>query len=226
MNLRLRTLGSTPAVWLFATLGLWAAGAGAEVIRCIDAAGNITYQDVPCNPGQAGRNVPLPTAESPDNAAAWEAAARDARVIKGMPKRWVIRARGTPAEIRPGSAREEATEIWRYTGGNGTLLVGFAGSDVNWIREEGARGGERAAPSPAAATRGAHNRRFVIAGRYCEHVVAEIGPPDRQESLAASTANAGVRYIYEPQSGDPQMRTVFSCVGGKVADVERTVVTR
>jgi hypothetical protein len=65
----------------------------------------------------------------------------------------------------------------------------------------------------------------VIAGRYCEHVLAEIGPPDRQQPLPASgDSAAGVRYFYEPQAGDPRMRTVFSCIAGKVADVERTVV--
>ena len=41
---------------------------------------------------------------------------------------------------------------------------------------------------------------------------------------AAAPTTAGVRYYYEPAEGDPQMRTVFSCIGGKVADVERTLV--
>lgn len=225
--------------WLALLAPLWpvfgaclAGDAGAEVIRCLDAAGNITYQDVPCEPGQAARSVTLPPAESRDSASAWEAAARDARVIKGMPKRWVIRARGTPVEIRPGTASEAATEIWRYAGRDGALVVGFAGPDVAWVRDDGARKGEpaevarKSEPVPATpvpeTTRGPQNRRFVIVGRYCEHVVAEIGSPDRQESLPGP--EGGVRYFYEPQPGDPQMRTAFSCIRGKIADVERTVV--
>ena len=72
----------------------------------------------------------------------------------------------------------------------------------------------------------------MIAGRFCEHVFAEIGAADREEPLApppdtagaAPPGQAGKRYFYEPQAGDPQMRTVFSCIGGKVADVERTLV--
>jgi Domain of unknown function (DUF4124) len=216
---------------------LLAPGAAAEVVKCIDVNGNITYQDVPCTGGQAGRKVELPKSESIEDTTAWEAAARDARVVKGMPKRWVLRSRGAPAEIRPPAAREDATEVWRYAAKDGALLIGFAGPNVAWVRDEP---GTRAAPPPAAAraadsaaanaaanatTRGAQNRRFVIAGRFCEHVFAEIGTADREEPLAAPVAAApGTRYIYEPQAGDPQMRTVFSCVSGKVADVERTVV--
>ena len=222
-----RRLANRAFAWIVVgLLPCLAVTASAQVVRCVDAAGNITYQDAPCERGQTARNVTLPSAETRDNAAAWEAAARDGRVIKGMPKRWVIRARGTPLEIRPGSARDDATEIWRYVGRDGSLLVGFAGSDVQWIRDDSARRSEpvSASPSTASAVRGPENRRFVIAGRYCEHVIAEIGPPDRQEPLAFAAGEAGFRFFYEPVTGDPQMRTVFSCIGGKVADVERTVV--
>jgi len=204
-----------------------------NVVKCIDANGNITYQDVPCTAGHVGRSVELPQAEAREDTSAWEAAARDARVVKGMPKRWVLRARGAPAEIRPATISEQATEVWRYSAKDGALLVGFAGPDVAWVRDESAA---RAAAPPSAGadaiTRGAQNRRFVIAGRFCEHVFAEIGAADREEPLASpadaagapTPAPAGTRYTYEPKAGDPQMRTVFSCVGGKVADVERTVV--
>ena len=208
----------------------------------MDADGNVTYQDSPCTSGQAGRQVALPKAETREDTSAWEAAAREARVVKGMPKRWVLRARGTPAEITPGSAREEATEIWRYAGKDGTQLVGFAGPNVAWIRGAAPPGTAAATPAPAAAAgaaaatapaapsgtgalQGAHNRRFVIAGRYCEHVFAEIGAADRQAPVAAAPGvAAGIRYTYEPMAGDPQMRTVFTCADGKVADVERTLV--
>jgi hypothetical protein len=170
----------------------------------------------------------LPPAEARDDASAWEAAAKDARVVKGMPKRWVLRARGSPAEIRPATAREGASEVWRYAGRDGAMLVGFAGSDVAWVRDDGtAKEVEPRVATPAndMPVRGAQNRRFVIAGRYCEHVFAEIGPPDRQEPLDNNPANArNLRNYYEPQPGDPQMRTVFTCVAGKVVDVERTVV--
>ena len=242
-----------------------AGGAFAQgVVKCIDVDGNVTYQDSPCPSGRAGRPVDLPKAETREDTSAWEAAARDARVVRGMPKRWVLKSRGAPLEIRPGAPREDATEVWRYAGKEGVLLVGFAGPNVGWVRDEAVpRSGAPApvmttapppaamttappppamttAPSPpatsiapaapavasaaatappAAAIRGAQNRRFVLEGRYCEHVFAEIGPADREEPLPTG----GVRYYYDPREGDPAMRTVFSCVGGKVADVERTM---
>lgn len=211
-----------------------AAAASAQgLVKCVDATGNVTYQDSPCAAGQAGRAVEMPKAETREDTGAWEAAAKDARVIKGMPKRWVLRSRGAPVEIRPGGAREEATEVWRYQTRDGNYLVGFAGSNVAWTREEAA---SRTATPPATtvvttpATRGAQNRKFVLPGRYCEHVFAEIGTADREETLTpaaggnAPAAAAIKRYYYEPQDGDPSMRTVFSCVDGKVTDVERTVV--
>lgn len=205
------------------------------VVKCVDGDGNVTYQNSNCTGGQAGRPVTLPKAESRDEAGLWEAAAKDARVVVGMPKRWVLRARGTPVEIRPAAARDGATEVWRYAPRDGvTLLVGFAGPNVAWMRDDAVRresasvapaGAPAGAPANAVAdgsTRGAQNRRFVIAGRYCEHVFAEIGTADRQEALPGP--NAGTRHIYEPQSGEPTMRTAFSCIGGKVADVDRTMV--
>jgi hypothetical protein len=204
---------------------------GQGLLKCVDASGNVTYQDSPCTPGQSGRVVELPKAEVREDTSAWEAAARDARVIAGMPKRWVLRSRGAPGEIRPGGVREEATEVWRYPVKDGALLVGFAGPNVAWVREDTPARVPAAAPAPSpaknAATRGPHNRRFVIAGRFCEHVFAEIGAADREEPVIAADPSGtatGKRYYYEPQAGDPSMRTAFSCIDGRVADVERTLV--
>lgn len=221
--------------WLMVALG---AAAQSGVVKCIDPAGNTTYQDAPCEPGQAGRSVELPKAEDRALTEPWEAAAREGRVIRGMPKRWVLRARGAPLEIRPGSIRDEATEIWRYAARGGVYLVGFSGPDVAWTREETAPiqpadpgkgttdAGKAKADSAKEAvnpgTRGPQNRRFVISGRYCEHVFAEIGAADRQEPVPGLPG--AVRYFYEPRVGDPLMRTAFMCVEGRVAEVERTVV--
>ncbi len=213
--------------------------AAQPVVKCLDAAGNVTYQNSPCEKGQAARPIEMPKAENLDDTSAWETAASESKVVRGMPKRWVLRSRGAPAEIRRGGPREGASEVWRYGGtDSAALLVGFRGEDVVWVRDD-ARPAAPATTLPPAAdtprqaaaapgsvsTRGPQNRRFVIAGRYCEHVFAEIGVPDREVPVAATaTAPAGVRYYYEPASGDPSMRTVFSCIDGRVADVERTLV--
>lgn len=212
-------------------------------MKCLDGNGNVTYQNSPCDKGQAARPMDLPKAESKDDTSAWTAAAQDGQVLRGMPKRWVLRARGAPAEIRRGGPREGASEVWRYAGGaaaSGALLVGFQGEEVAWVRDDRTPAAPAPSPSPSAtmavpstpsraaapdseSTRGPQNRRFVIAGRYCEHVFAEIGVADREEALAGAPATAK-RYYYEPAPGDPSMRTVFSCIDGRVGEVERTVV--
>ena len=139
-----------------------AAGQG-SVVKCIDSYGNITYQDAPCAAGQAGRTIELPKAETREDTSEWEAAARDSRVVNGMPKRWVLRARGAPVEIRPASAREDATEVWRYLAKDGALLVGFAGSNVVWVRNEAVR-----APAPASAP-APHPRQPAATSRRAAH---------------------------------------------------------
>jgi len=223
-----------------------AAASAQAIVKCVDADGNVTYQDAPCGRGTAGRNVEMPKAETREDTTAWEEAARTARIVTGMPKRWVLRSRGAPSEIRPPGAREDATEVWRYEAKDGGLLVGFAGPNVAWVRVDATPppapkpqaappGAAAAAPAASVSIKGAQNRKFVLPGRYCEHVFAEIGPADREETLAAGAAPAPgadapsaegtpKRYYYDPAAGDASMRTVFTCVDGKVADVERTVV--
>ena len=239
--------------WLFAAAS---AGAAAQsIVKCVDADGNVTYQDAPCTKGTAGRNVEMPKTETREDTTAWEEAAKQSRVVRGMPKRWVLRSKGAPYEIRPPTPREDASEVWRYGGKDSApIIVGFAGPNVAWVRDDttpmpAPRPAGTAAPAapaspavPAASAangkptaQGAQNRRFVLPGRYCEHVFAEIGPADREETVAPPAPEAGAeprpaapenvkRYFYDPSEGDPTMRTVFTCVDGKVADVERTVV--
>jgi hypothetical protein len=218
-----------------------AAASAQSIVKCVDGAGNVTYQDAPCTKGEAGRNVELPKAETREDTTPWEEAARSARVVRGMPKRWVLRSRGAPQEIRPAGAREDASEVWRYAGKDGTaMIVGFAGPSVAWVRDEKdplpaskpAAPAVAAASTPRSSVQGAQNRKFVLPGRYCEHVFAEIGAPNREESAPAPasgsearpSAESVKRYFYDPAAGDPTMRTAFSCVDGKVVDVERTVV--
>ena len=224
-----------------------AAASAQSIVRCVDATGNVTYQDAPCTKGEAGRSVDLPKAETREDTTPWEEAARSSRVVRGMPKRWVLRSKGAPIEIRPPTAREDATEVWRYAErGKPAILVGFAGPTVAWVRDDT---GPMPAPKPAAAPepspvasatapakaamQGAQNRKFVLPGRYCEHVFAEIGRADREEALQApppsgnaqqADVDAPKRYFYDPAAGDPSMRTVFTCVDGRVAEVERTMV--
>ena len=83
----------------------------AEVYKCVAAGGHITYQQTPCAGGQRGTTVELEESvalpPSGDDTL-WSAAARDKRVIVGMPKPFVIAALGRPGEIR-GTARAPGT---------------------------------------------------------------------------------------------------------------------
>jgi hypothetical protein len=229
--------------WVLAAAAVTASAQ--SIVRCVDAQGNVTYQDAPCQKGEAARNVDLPKAATREDTTAWEEAARAGRIVRGMPKRWVLRAKGAPYEIRPPTAREDASEVWRYADrGKNAIIVGFAGPDVAWVRDDTspAPATKPAAPVPTtaaavppapakSATQGAQNRKFVLPGRYCDHVFAEIGTADREETLTAPAATADApattevvkRYFYDPTAGDPSMRTAFTCMDGKVVDVERTV---
>ena len=132
----------------------------------------------------------------------------------------------SPARTSPGSAtRRRAGRTARARLRVRHPLPPPLGLPPAAARAAAAASAATATPGGSGALQGAHNRRFVIAGRYCEHVFAEIGAADRQAPVtAAPGAAAGTRYTYEPRTGDPQMRTVFTCADGKVADVERTLV--
>jgi hypothetical protein len=234
------------AILAWALAAFAVAAPAQSVVRCVDGQGNVTYQDAPCLKGESARSVDLPKAETREDTSAWEEAARSGRIVRGMPKRWVLRAKGAPYEIRPPTAREDASEVWRYADrGKNAIIVGFAGPDVAWVRDDAspAPAAKPAAPVPTTsaavqpapakpATQGPQNRKFVLPGRYCEHVFAEIGAADREETLttlpagndAPPTGEVVKRYFYDPAAGDPSMRTAFTCIDGKVADVERTVV--
>jgi len=216
-----------------------------QIVKCTDTSGHVTYQQAPCAAGQQGRAIELVKDEAPADAATWEAAAGAGRVVSGMPKRWVLRARGTPPDIRAATPAEKAAEVWRYPQATTVLTVGFTGDAVAWVRDEPRLVAAPAASAPAPATsapatavappvatsnrRSAENRSSIARGRTCDSVLAAMGPPDRKESVQISAATLGgpdilaaaTKYIYDA-AADANERMAFTCLGGKVADVERT----
>ena len=48
---------------------------------------------------------------------------------------YVVRAYGTPQEMRPGRPRENASEVWLYKRSDLELAVGFAKGVVAWTNE-------------------------------------------------------------------------------------------
>ena len=206
-----------------------------QIVKCTDTSGHVTYQQAPCAAGQQGRAMELVKDEAPADAASWGVAADAGRVVPGMPKRWVMRARGAPPDIRPATPAEKATEIWRYPQTATVLAVGFTGDAVAWVREEPRLAAPAVAATPPVASppaastrRSAENRSSIARGQTCDSVLAAMGPPDRKEGVQISAATLGgpdilaaaSKYIYDA-GADANARTAFTCLGGKVADVER-----
>lgn len=140
---------------LFLAFGAAAApGASAQVFKCTDAEGHVTYQQEPCPTHQKGGKVDLLDAvtarESPEREAQWAAAAREGSLRNGMPRAWVRKVLGDPAEMRPGRIEENALEVWTFPAVDGRRMrVGFVGGNVAWFRNEPATA-KAETPPPAA----------------------------------------------------------------------------
>ncbi len=218
---------------LFAMLALATlAPLQAQVYKCVDTAGRTTYQQAPCTGAQQGRPLQMQpdngSTRGPETTAAWSAAVAERRVVVGMPKQWVVQALGSPAERRAARAGENATEVWVYMNPGEAMRVGLVADAVAWTVKD-------AVQSPMADD-AEKMRRFaarpkVAAGRDCAQVLAELGPPDREEPANDVDQKTGLpigppttRYVYDPGAGDPQTRTSFTCIDNRVIDVARAMV--
>ena len=117
---------SVPPAWLAravvvaAIAASVAAPAAAQVYKCIDRAGRVTYQQQPCPDAQTGGPMSSiivdnsRTQAGDDENADWTEHIKRKQVVQGMPRAVVIQAYGSPQEMRPGRARENATEVWSY----------------------------------------------------------------------------------------------------------------
>jgi hypothetical protein len=209
-------------------LATYAAGAGAQVYKCVDGRGQVTYQQEPCVGGTSGGPVQLNDAlkvRPAGDETLWSAAAREGKPLVGMPKPFVIAAVGEPREIRAPKSGEGGTEVWIYAKGGQVTRIGFAGAGVvAWIRSDAA-----AADAPAAgpamarpADRATRVREALVVGKPCAAVLAEAGPADREEPLTVGgVAGSGTRSIYTFDPANANAYAAFVCVGGRVTAVER-----
>jgi len=209
----------------------------AEVYKCTDAAGAVTYQQEPCTAGAKGKPVELKTdnaqSQDPgDRDGRWRIAAEQGQVIPGMPKRWVQQSLGQPREIRRGTTTENVPEVWVYQTPRGPVRVGFRTNTVEWSRTDAPGGPPTPAPDsppaiaaaaggPSVAAETARSR--VAADRKCDEVVAELGPPTRVETIDAGERPAETRYAYDPAAGGLPLRLSFTCIGGRVTAVSRDI---
>jgi hypothetical protein len=133
----------------------------AEIFRCTDASGNVTYQNEPCPKDMKAGRVDIFdnswTADRAEKEAEWRRNAAAHQVVTGMPLRWVREALGEPAQVR-NTATAGAAEVWMYNSPERSVQVGVLDEKVLWFRETPvaapvtrvAPGMEQPAPVPRA----------------------------------------------------------------------------
>jgi len=129
----LRTAAGVAAL---ATLG--AAPAAAQILKCTDGSGNVTYQNEPCPKNVKAGRVDIFdnswTADRAEKEAEWRRNAAAHHVVTGMPLRWVRDALGEPTEVR-NTATAGAAEVWLYNFPDRSVQVGILADQVLWFRE-------------------------------------------------------------------------------------------
>src|SRR5436309_393379 len=120
------------------TPALAAAPAAAQILKCTDGSGNVTYQNEPCPKNEKSGRVDIFdnswTADRAEKEAEWRRNAALHRVVAGMPLRWVRDALGEPTEVRD-TATAGAAEVWLYNLPDRSVQVGILADQVLWFRE-------------------------------------------------------------------------------------------
>lgn len=200
---------------LLAALAVLAAPAAhAQVYKCVDRAGRTTYQQQPCPDTQKGGRVDLylsaPPAKGDDDAELAQRA-RLKEVTVGMTRVLVVQAWGSPQEMRPGRAGEEAGEVWVYRRTDLEARVGFRDGTVAWLNL-GPEDGGQAAGTP---------RQALAPGRSCATLEADLGPAEAvEEEFDAGVGRQVTRYRWGPTTADNE-RTFVVCDQGAIASVRR-----
>lgn len=211
---------SVARVILVAALAVGVAGpAAGQIYKCVDRAGRITYQQQPCPEAQTGG----PVAFSVDNGrtqvadepnANWAERAKRKEVVPGMPRAFVVLAYGTPQEMRPGRAKENAAEVWAYRRPDLETDIGFKGGLVAWKNDNPAQA--------AAADNPASPRKAVNHAMACGSLAAEIGEPsDTTEVFDETLLRKVMRHRWDATPEDRES-LVVTCVAGKIERIERS----
>ncbi len=210
---------AAPAIAALA-IALGAVPASAQVYKCVDRAGRTSYQQQPCPDTHKGGRVELwlgnaNTGTGEDRDREWAARAKDKTVVPGMPRAFVVQAYGTPQEMRPGRAGEEATEVWVYRRSDLDTRVGFKGGVVAWV-------GDQPPEAPPPENAAPATRQSLAAGASCARLESDLGPsqsavPERDDALGRDL----VRYTWLPKEGD-NVHLIVYCDRGVVARVDRT----
>lgn len=224
-----------PRLMPLLVLALVPAAATAQVYKCTDVSGHVTYQQAPCAGSQRGAPIELsdpvlgrPGALSSDKAEAlWHAAAREGRAVVGMPKPFVTQGMGSPAEIRAPRGGEAGGEVWVYPKGTQVTRIGFQDNAVAWMRTDATPpdkpAGTAATPAAVAvADRETRVREALTIGKTCTAALQDAGPPDRDESLSVGQgAGVGARYVYVFDATNANAYAAFVCLNGRITSIER-----
>jgi hypothetical protein len=210
------------AVHVVVALGLAlgiGSGAQAQVYKCVDRAGRTTYQQAPCADAQKGGRVELMLGNGSsqgsegDGDREWSERAQRKEVRAGMPRAYVVRAYGTPQEMRPGRPRENASEVWLYKRSDLELAVGFSKGVVAWTNEPAKLDIE---PDPLPS-----RRQLATVNRACGELAAEMGEPNSvSKSLDDQSGRTVELRQWDPAPGDRET-TIVTCLDGKVLRVDR-----
>jgi hypothetical protein len=197
------------------------------VYKCVDRAGRTTYQQQPCPDTQKGGRLSLSVdngSTRQDDAAASELEAQAARkkVLPGMSRALVAKAYGTPQEMRPGEAGEDATEVWIFRKPELNVRVGFRAGFVAWVNDN-----VPADAAPASASAAEPTQRQALArGMPCATLQRDLGNAETlEEDYDPALGRKVLRMIWPPTDTE-QERLVVTCDGGAIARVDRTAVAR
>jgi len=218
----LRALHAAESSCLAALVIGTALPAAADVYKCTAADGRVTYQQAPCPPGTTGGRPDLAIDNGSSRAGSreerdWEDAVKSKGVVIGMPRNYVVRALGQPPEVRNGTSADNAAEIWSYPQGSEMLRIGMTNGIVTWQKLDGS--GTAQAADAAPPSRQIELRRAVVPGVSCAQTIADLGPPDVDES--DKTARPYRRLTWGATQEDPKGTMFVTCLEGLVTDARR-----
>jgi hypothetical protein len=212
--------------WLAAIIACLALPAAAEIYKCTAAGGRVTYQQSPCPAGSTGGRPDLAVDNGSSRAGSkeerdWEDAVKSKGVIIGMPRTYVVRALGQPPDIRNGTpAADNATEVWSYPQGTDTLRIGMTGGVVTWQKIDTSAAGPAGAVT--SSSRQIELRRAVVPGVSCAQTIADLGPPDVDET--DKTLVHPYRHLtWGATQEDPKGTMFVTCLEGLVTEARREV---
>lgn len=194
--------------------------ATAQVYKCVDRNGRVTYQQQPCTadaPKEQRLDIFIGSRPglADDGTDPWAEQVGKKIVVTGMPRATVMRAVGSPQQMRAGTAGEDAAEVWVYRRPDLEKRVGFRGGVVIWTKDT--------IEDAASASPTRLSRQAVVRGRDCGSIEIDLGPAE--STVSETDAELGrpvVRYTF-PAVPPENERTTVVCDAGVIARVDRVV---